>query len=661
MNLLDTESSKGSLVRKLSFETLLSEMSAQFINLPAEQVDGIIEDAQRRICEALGFDMSTLWQWSEEKTDCLILTHLHSPPDGPQRQTEIIAGEVLPWTFRKVMEGLTIIYNTEDITEGEALRDRETRRYYGIKSSVVVPLKAGNKKIFGAVAFSTLSSEFNEESIKDTGIVPRLELLSQIFSNALLRKNFEMQLTTSELRLNLAADSAGAGLWEYSRRSRSFWMTDRTRAIFGFSPDETISLERFEDCVLPEDLPLVRKTLAEAFASPQQLEVEYRIRDVSGTVRWLASKGRQHRLQGGATDRLLGVTLDIHRRKCLEEALRNRLEEVEALKRRLEGEAYYLREDLAREQGFEQIIGSSTALKTVLAAARQVALTDATVLLLGETGSGKGLLAHAIHQMSSRKDRPMVTVNCAALPNNLIESELFGREKGAFTGAHARQAGRFEVADRGTIFLDEIGEMPLELQAKLLRVLQDGEFERLGSARTIKVDVRIIAATAQDLRVAVRNGQFRQDLFYRLNVFPITIPPLRDRTEDIVLLAHYFAEKFARKMSKKINSISKAALSRLLNYDWPGNVRELEHVVERSVIISPGTTLIFGDQLAPVPEPTVQESTLDLASVERRHIIQVMRQTNWKIEGSGGAAAILGLHPSTLRFRLKKMGIQRPV
>ncbi len=658
---IDLNSDKDVLLKKLSFETLISQLSAEFINAPAEEVDGLIEEAQRRICEGLGFDLSTLWQWSITKPDCMILTHVYSPPDGPKRQSEIVAGETSPWTFKKVMEGLTIIFNTEDLTDGEAQRDRQTRRSYGIKSSVVVPLKAGNKPIIGAVAFSTLRAEFSGDTMRDTSIVQRLELVSQIFCNALLRKDYEVQLRESELRLNLAADSAGAGLWEYDRCSRSFWMTDQTRAIFAFQPDEPINLERFEGCVLPEDLPQVRQTITDAFASARQLEVEYRIREPSGAVRWLSSKGGQHPLRAGTADRLLGVTIDIHRRKCLEEALRDRLEEVEALKRRLEGEAHYLREDLAREQGFEEIIGSSTALKTVLAAAKQVALTDATVLLLGETGTGKGLLAHAIHQMSSRKNRPLVTVNCAALPNNLIESELFGREKGAFTGAHARQAGRFEVADRGTLFLDEIGEMPLELQAKLLRVLQDGEFERLGSARTIKVDVRIIAATAQDLRVAVRNRRFREDLFYRLNVFPITIPPLRNRTEDIVLLAQYFVEKFARKMGKKLETMSKTALARLLQYDWPGNVRELEHVVERSVIISKGTTMIFGDQLASVPEPIDQETALDLASVERRHITQVMRQTGWRIEGPGGAAQILGLHPSTLRFRLKKMEIHRPV
>ena len=643
-------------VDKLSFETLLLELSARFIHLPSKEVDGNIENAQRRICEALGFDLSALWQWSIEKPDCMILTHLHSPPDGPQRPAELIAGKAFPWTVKKIMEGFTVIVNTEDLTEGEALRDRQTRRYYGLNTSVAIPLGAGDKPILGILSFDTLHSPF----IEDTSIVQRLELVSQIFYNALLRKNFESQLLASEMRLNLAAQSAGAGLWEYNSGSGSFWMTDQTRAIFGFPPDEIISLEQFENYILPEDLPNVRKVLADAFASTEQVEVEYRIRHASGAVRWLYSRGQQHHHRDGTGALLCGVTTDIHRRKCLEEELRERLKEIEALKRRLECEASYLREDLAREQGFEEIVGSSTALKTVLAAARQVASTNATVLLLGETGTGKGLLAHAIHMMSSRKDRPLVTVNCADLPANLIESELFGREKGAFTGAHARQAGRFEVADRGTIFLDEIGEMPLELQAKLLRVLQDGEFERLGSAKTISVDVRIIAATAQDLRAAVRNGRFREDLFYRLNVFPITLPPLRDRAEDIALLAHYFVEKYTRKMGKKIDMIPKSILSRFLQYDWPGNIRELEHLIERIVIISPETKLIFDDQLGSAPEPTVQDSTFDLDSVERRHIIKVMRRTAWKIEGVGGAAVLLGLHPSTLRFRLKKHGIQRP-
>jgi transcriptional regulator with GAF, ATPase, and Fis domain len=266
--------------------------------------------------------------------------------------------------------------------------------------------------------------------------------------------------------------------------------------------------------------------------------------------------------------------------------------------------------------------------------------------------------------MSSRRDRPFITVNCAALPANLIESELFGREKGAFTGAHARQAGRFEVADRGTIFLDEIGEMPLELQAKLLRVLQDGEFERLGSARTVKVDARVIAATARDLNEAVRNGRFRQDLFYRLNVFPITIPPLRQRREDIVPLTQHFVEKFSHKMGKRMDSIPKRCMDQMLQYEWPGNIREFEHLIERSMIISEGSSFTLGDQLkssSPAMSVANNGSENDLASIERDHIMQVLRTTEWKIEGPCGAATILNLHPSTLRFRIKKLGITRPL
>jgi transcriptional regulator with GAF, ATPase, and Fis domain len=358
----------------------------------------------------------------------------------------------------------------------------------------------------------------------------------------------------------------------------------------------------------------------------------------------------------------MGVSLDISERKQMEGELQERLKEIENLKRQLENENLYLRQELRTEKGFEKIVGESEALKSVIVAAKQVAATDATVLLLGETGTGKGMMANAIHQMSVRKDRPLVTVNCSALPQNLIESELFGREKGAFTGAYARQAGRFEVADAGTIFLDEIGEMPLELQSKLLRVLQEGEFERLGSAKTVTVDVRVIAATSRDLKKDVRDRRFREDLFYRLNVFPISIPPLRQRTGDIPLLAQHFTEKYARKMGKQIESIPKSTISAFLEYDWPGNVRELEHVIERGVILTAGRSLAMTERLKPSPTGNSKDEPLqDLAAAEREHILRVLRETGWRIEGPSGAASILKLHPSTLRFRIKKLDIHRPV
>ena len=288
---------------------------------------------------------------------------------------------------------------------------------------------------------------------------------------------------------------------------------------------------------------------------------------------------------------------------------------------------------------------------------------DATVLLLGETGTGKGVVARAIHSRSARKDRPMITVNCSALPANLIESELFGREKGAFTGSDARQMGRFELADNGTIFLDEIGEMPMELQSKLLRVIQDGEFERLGSPRTIKVDVRIIAATNRNLEEEIRNGRFREDLFYRLNVFPITIPPLRQRKEDIPLLVDHFVAKFNKKTGKKIETVSKDTLNALQEYHWPGNVRELESVIERAVITSQGTALQVLDRFDDIPEDRgtgragrqgpCRAGTATTSS-------RCSEKTGWRIEGKNGAAVLLGLNPSTLRGRMRKYGIRRP-
>ncbi len=286
---------------------------------------------------------------------------------------------------------------------------------------------------------------------------------------------------------------------------------------------------------------------------------------------------------------------------------------------------------------------------------------NATVLLLGETGTGKGVVARAIHGRSARKALPMVTVNCTSLPANLIESELFGREKGAFTGAHARQMGRFELADKGTIFLDEIGEMPLELQCKLLRVIQDGEFERLGSPLTIKVDVRIIAASNRNLEEEVKKGRFREDLYYRLNVFPIFIPPLRQRKEDVPLLVHHFIAKFNKKIGKKIDTVANETMNYLQEYYWPGNVRELESIIERAMITSQGSVLQVLDRFETFrnPDDTAGQNVKALGDLEHDHILSVLQKTGWRIEGKNGAAKLLGLNASTLRARMRKFGIVR--
>ena len=645
------------LEERLRFETLLVEISARFVNLSADRIDDEIEDAQRRICESLGLDLSALWQWSDEKPHFLTVTHLHSPPEGPTLPEGIDANEVFPWQFEKMLHGETLAFSTEELPP-EAARDQEGRRHFGIKSSVVIPLSAGGGPLIGVLTFDTLRAERTWPA----EIVKRLTLVAQVFTNTLARKHSDQILHESEARLNLAADSAEAGLWELDCNTSIFWTTERALAIFSYGPEEVINIERFEASIYPDDLASVRQAIARALDEGESLNVEYRIRVGDGRMKWISSRGRPYFKSTGEPDRLMGVSLDISEHKQMEGDLHARLKEIEHLKHQLENENLYLRQELLVEQGFENIIGESEALKSVIVAAKQVATTDATVLLLGETGTGKGLMANAIHQMSARKDRTLVTVNCSALPQNLIESELFGREKGAFTGAHARQAGRFEVADGGTIFLDEIGEMPLELQPKLLRVLQEGEVERRGSAKTVEVDVRVIAATSRDLIKEVRKRRFREDLFYRLNVFPISIPPLRQRTDDIPLLAQHFMEKYVRKMGKQIENIPKTTISAFLEYNWPGNVRELEHVIERGVIVTPGRSFRMACQLRSfVLCDSKDEPLKDLATAERDHILKVLRETGWRIEGSSGAAAILKLHPSTLRFRIKKLGIHRPV
>ena len=531
IDITERKLAEQTLEERLRFETLLAEISTRFVNRSADGIDREIEDAQRRVCELLGIDLATVWQWLPDSAPGVVtLTHFYRAKEGPRLEERMIAQESFPWTQQQVMAGRIVNVSTMEELPEEAARDLEQCRYLGIKSNLTIPLSVGGEPAIGAFALNST----REERTWPEEIVRQLQLVAQVFTNALERKRMESQL--------------------------------------------------------------------------------------------------------------LG-----------------RLLEIEALSKRLENENLYLQEEIRRVQGFEKIEGSSDALNYVLFRAQQVAPTDATVLLLGETGTGKGMVASAIHSLSLRKDRAMITVNCAALPANLIESELFGREKGAFTGAHVRQAGRFEVADGGTIFLDEIGELPLELQSKLLRVLQDGEFERLGSAKTVKVDVRVIASTSRELKAEMQSGKFREDLFYRLNVFPITIPPLRMRAGDIPQLIRFFVDRYSRKFGRQIETIPKATIKILKAYSWPGNVRELEYVIERAVITTSGPVLQMTDRLEPLRVNEVADASLkDLAAMEREHIQRALRETGGKIEGPKGAASILNLHPSTLRFRIKKLGIKRP-
>ncbi len=336
------------------------------------------------------------------------------------------------------------------------------------------------------------------------------------------------------------------------------------------------------------------------------------------------------------------------------------LDELSRLRERLEVENAYLNQELSSERGFDEIIGASPALRAVLRRVRQVAPADSTVLLVGETGTGKELVARAIHRLSPRREHSLIKVNCAAIPSGLVASELFGHERGAFTGAVQRRLGRFELADGGTLFLDEVGELPLDVQAALLRVLQEQEFERVGGSAPVRVDVRLVAATNRDLDADVAAGRFRADLFYRLNVFPVPIPPLRERLEDLPMLVAHFVQLHARRLGKPLTGVSAESLARLTHYSWPGNVRELQNVMERSCVLSPGPVVVVADslepgRLAPTPEP---QRFASLEDVERGHIRRALERTEGVIHGPRGAARLLGLHPNTLRSRMERLGMR---
>ena len=401
-------------------------------------------------------------------------------------------------------------------------------------------------------------------------------------------------------------------------------------------------------------------------------QTEYRMRRVSGGHTWWEERGAPTEFRDGRPVRWVGVIRNITERKQAEEALRRALQEVQGLKAELEAENVVLRAEIASTGPAAEVVGKSAALKRVLQEVEQVAGTNAPVLVTGETGTGKELVARAIHRASPRRERLLVLVNCAALAPTLVESELFGHEKGAFTGAGARRIGRFERAHTGTILLDEVGELAPDVQAKLLRVLQTGEFERVGSSETVRVDVRVIAATNRDLEQEVKRGRFREDLYYRLCVFPIHVPPLRERREDIPLLVAYLVEKKRATLGKRVDRIPRQAMEVLTAYDWPGNVRELENVIERALILSRGPALVVERALVraaedrggipatarPAGAGDVMATTL--ANAERAHILRTCEACGWRIKGPGAAAERLGLNPSTLYFRMKKLGIRRP-
>jgi formate hydrogenlyase transcriptional activator len=825
--------SEKALGERLRFEALLSALSAKFVSVPADQVDAEIEDAQRRICELLDIDRSSLWQSCTGKPGTLLLTHFYHPQESLPPPERMDARVFLPWTTQKVLSGETLAISKMTDLPPEAGRDRESARMYGTKSDVLVPLSVGEGPVFGMLTFAVMREE---RSWSET-VVKGFKLIAQVFANALARKRAEQTLRESESRLSMTISAARAGVWIYEPDTDHVWVTPRTRELFLFAPDEELNYESFFKVIHPEDRERVHQAVQQALRSGENLHCDYRIVQPGGGIRWIAAHGQLHLRSAGESDRLMGVSLDITERKQAEEALEDRLQferllsdlsarfvnippdrvdseienglgkileffqvdhcglirtlpgktsyqithiassiassddvppipagvdlprsiypwayekliekheavsisrlddlpaeantdrqtciewgirsyvnipiligesvdhiinvssvkservwpeellprlrllgeifvnalerkhnrlqleerfqEIENLKQRLERENIYLQEEVKLLVEHTEIVGQSIAMKKVLSQAERVAQTDSTVLLLGETGTGKELLARAIHGMSLRKDRPLVRVNCATLPPTLIESELFGREKGAYTGALTKMIGRFEIADGSTVFLDEIGELPLDLQSKLLRVLEDGSFERLGSTKSVHVNVRIIAATNRDIEQEVKDGKFRRDLFYRLSVFPIVIPPLRERPDDIPLMVRTFVKEFRKRMGKEIESVSRTAMQTLQAYSWPGNVRELRNVIEHAMIVSSGKTLVVH---VPEREPSKAEAPRNLGDVERKHIMAVLEETDWRVAGQGGAAEMLGLKRTTLLSKIKKFGIKR--
>ncbi|MCP4629866.1 MAG: PAS domain S-box protein [bacterium] len=525
-----------------------------------------------------------------------------------------------------------------------------------------VPLIDDDGNVTGicGVGFDITRQKKMEKALKDAHI----DLEKRIKERTAQLSETVDKLREAELRYRTVADFTYD--WEYwtNLDGTLRYVSPSCERISGYTAGQFMdNPSLYREIIIPEDQDAWDKHYHDSRKELKAREIQLRIRARDGTIRWV-----EHACQPviGEQGEKLGFRAsnrDITKRKEGEIKLQNAYLEIEQLTAQLEADHTYLREEIRLEHDYENILGNSDMMKYVLFRAEQVASTDTTVLILGETGTGKELIARAIHNASPRKVRPLIKVDCASLPANLIESELFGHEKGAFTGAAKKRVGRFELANGATLLLDEIGELPLDLQPKLLRVLQDGEFERLGSSQTLRTDVRIIAATNRNLEEDVGKKLFRMDLWYRLSVFTISTPPLRERSEDIGLLVNHIIKNFERKHGKRIRSVPTNVFTKLQNYSWPGNVRELENVIERAVINTQGDTLQLEDSLDAQRPGDAEFPNLpikSLAEIEREHMLLALRKTNWKIHGKDGAAVLLDINPSTFRGRMRKHGIQRP-
>jgi formate hydrogenlyase transcriptional activator len=644
----NTERGRSAAAR-LRFEMLLADISARFLGMDPKDIDEEMNGALKKIREFFDADMCALWRIDPE-ANAAFLSHIQVTDAIPVIPEKLNYGPIAPWLTTNTARGNVTLINSLDELPEQAELDRRWNASLGVRALLLLPVKVG-----GTVRHALQLIHTRERPEWLAEYVPRLQVFSEMLVSALERSRWVVALQQAEARLGLAAGLAGAGLWDLDPETNMHWGTVRARELYGFGPEEPITMERLFNIVHPDDVPGLRRALSSALEGGKVIQTEYRIILPGGEVRWLAVQGSRSPASFGASRHLLGASIDITERKKAEETAKRSLEEIKRLNELLQDETRYLRNEISLTQSHVEIIGKSDPIKAVLQRVEQVAPTDATVLVTGETGTGKELVARAIHKLSGRQEKLLVKVDCASLPATLIESELFGRERGAYTGALTKQIGRFQLADKGTIFLDEIGELPRETQSKLLRVLQEGCFEVLGSPKTVNVDVRIIAATNRDLAREVKEGRFREDLYYRLKVFPIEVPPLRDRKEDIPMLVWSFVEKFSKELRKDIRRIPKETMDALIRYHWPGNVRELKNLMEQAFIVSPAEVLIV--RLAePRNADVISAQTLE--EVERQHILNVLDQTRWRIGGTGGAASLLGLNRSTLHSKMKKLGIR---
>ena len=638
--------------QQLEFYKLVSQISARMVKAGGEELDAEILAALKEALEPLGIDRGGLLEVTEG-SPVVKVSHIWYGEGIEPVSSQLNLAELFPWSYQHlILQGRDKVVAKVTDLPPEAEVDRQSLIRMGIKSALTVPIFIG-QRVHHLISVNAMK----DERTWSDDVIQGLHLLGEIFVSALRRRKADQELRFAENRLVLAAASADAGFWELDLESGVYWTTDKIREMFGFPPGVTLTRDHSRQVIHPEDWDRVQETIARAVSSGEEANVVYRAVLPNNQARWMHARGRIQRGLADGRLRLMGLTQDVTARKQMELQLQEQLMEITRLRAQLEAENAYLRNEAATVDVQPNFSGSGQGMQAVMAQIEQVARTDSTVLILGETGTGKELVAQNIHRLSARGRQPMVKVNCAALPAALVESELFGREKGAFTGALSRQVGRFELANGSTLFLDEIAEMPLETQSKLLRVLQEGEFERLGSPRTIKVDVRVLVATNRDLEEEVRQGHFRRDLYYRLNVFPIFIPPLRERLEDIPHIVWEFVNEFNDRMGKKIRRIASRDMELLKRCPWPGNIRELRNVIEHALIVSKGETLELHHKLPGAGQEAM--ATVTLEEVERQHIRAVLHATQGRIKGPDGAAQRLGLKPSTLYSRLRKLGLQK--